>query len=239
MIFTTINNNEVLKMLKILSTLLFTCLTATPAFADMVQVPADRDASLIEDAEGDAANGMGPAFRAGHTNQQLFGVRRALVHFDVAGALPEDAIIDRVFLTLYENSNNAEPSDVSLHRVLADWGEGDSFSNGGGGAAAVEGDTTWLHTFYEYDYWVHQGGHFVPQASATETVLGNDFYDFQSTNHMVNNVRHWLNDPERNFGWVIIGDEYIRGSVKRFASRNSGNSDQHPVLTVEYHMPGE
>jgi len=225
-------------MFKILPALLLTCLTATPTLAEMAYITADRDASLIEDSEGDAANGSGPHFRAGHNNQQLFGVRRALVHFDVAGALPADAIIDRVFLTLYENSNNPAPVDVSLHLVLADWGEGASFSGGGSGAPAKPGDTTWLHTFYDYDYWVHQGGHFVPQASGTETVGGNDFYTWQSTNRMVSNVRHWMHDPSRNFGWLIMGDEYTRGSVKRFASKDNGNSNQHPVLAVEYHMPG-
>jgi len=207
-------------------------------FAEMVHIPADRDATLIEDAGGGAANGLGPLF-AGHTNQQLFGVRRALVRFDVASALPENAIIDRVFLSLYQNSSNTEPSSVSLHRVLGDWGEGASFSNGGSGAAAEPGDATWMHTFYDYDYWVQQGGHFVPVASAAAAVGGKDFYTWQSTVHMVNNVRHWLHDQSRNFGWLIMGDEDTRGSVKRYASRESGDSDQQPMLTIEYHLPGK
>ncbi len=107
--------------------LLFTSLLALPAFADMVHISADRDNTLIEDADGARSNGIGPAFFAGRTNQSMFSVRRALVRFDVAAALPEDAIIDRVFLSLYQDSSNVEPSDVSLHRVLADWGEGASF----------------------------------------------------------------------------------------------------------------
>ena len=226
-------------MIKILSILLFTCLTATPAFAEMVDIKADRDATLIESTDGSAANGSGPSMFAGHTNQELFGVRRALVRFDVASALPEDAIIDRVFLSMYENSNNANPSEVSLHRVLADWGEGDSFSNGGSGAPAQEDDATWLHTFYDYDYWVQQGGHFVSSASASATVGGNETYTWQSTNQLVSNVRRWLHHPERNFGWLIMGDEDTRGSVKRFASHESGNSNLHPMLSIEYHLPGD
>ena len=225
-------------MFRMISTLLLTCLMVTSVFAEMVHIPADRDATLIEDAGGGAANGLGPLF-AGHTNQQLFGVRRALVRFDVASALPENAIIDRVFLSLYQNSSNTEPSSVSLHRVLGDWGEGASFSNGGSGAAAEPGDATWMHTFYDYDYWVQQGGRFVAVASATEVVGGKDFYTWQSTVHMVNNVRHWLHDQSRNFGWLIMGDEDTRGSVKRFDSRESGDSDQQPMLTIEYHLPGK
>ena len=225
--------------MKLSPLILFICLAASPLQADMVHIMADRDATLIEDTAGSLANGSGPSIFAGHTSQELFGVRRALVRFDVASALPEDAIIDRVFLSLYENSNNPAPSKVNLHRVLADWGEGASFSKGGSGAPAQENDATWLHTFYDYDYWVHQGGHFVPQPSASETVGGNDFYTWQSTQHMVNNVRHWLHNPERNFGWLVMGDEYTLGSVKRFASREGSVTDQQPQLTIEYHLPGE
>jgi hypothetical protein len=212
-------------------------MTALPVFADMVHIPADRDNTLIEDADGAQSNGSGPAFFAGRTNQEMYSVRRALLRFDVASALPEDAIIDRVFLTLYQGSNNAKPSDVSLHRVLADWGEGASFSGGGSGAPAEAGDATWLHTFFDYDYWVQSGGHYVASASATATVGGNDFYTWQSTNQLVNNVRHWLKHPERNYGWLVMGDEDAGGSVKRFDSREGANSNQHPTLTVEYHLP--
>jgi hypothetical protein len=219
--------------------MIFTSLITLPAFADMVHIPADRDTTLIEDAEGDAANGSGPAFFAGRTNQSLYSIRRAVVRFDVASALPQNAVIDRVFLTLYQGSNNEQPSDVSLHRVLADWGEGASFSGGGGGAPAEPDDATWLHTFYDYDFWVQQGGHFVPHASATATIAGNDFYTWQSTVQMVNNVGLWLHNPERNFGWLLMGDEDTGGSVKRFASREGADSNQHPMLSIEYHLPGE
>ncbi len=55
---------------------------------------------------------------------------------------------------------------------------------------------------------------------------------------MVNNVRYWLHHPERNFGWLVMGDEDSGGSAKRFDSREGAISNQHPVLTVEYHLPG-
>jgi hypothetical protein len=208
-----------------------------PAFADMVHIPADRDNTLIEDPDGALSNGIGLHIRAGRTNQPMNSIRRALVRFDVASALPADAIIDRVLLTLHQNSNNTEPADVSLHNVLANWGEAASFG-GGGGAPAEPGDATWLHTFYDYDFWVQQGGHFVPHASATATVSGNDFYTWQSTVQMVNNVRLWLKNPERNFGWLVMGDESTGGTAKRFDSREGRDSTRHPMLTIEYHLPG-
>jgi hypothetical protein len=261
MIITT-NNNEVLIMYRILSALLLTCLTTLPAFAEVVRIPADRDATLIEFTEitqpkkcpinvGDVcANGSGPSFFAGHTNQSEFGTRRGLVHFDVAGALPENALIDGASLRLYQSSGNPEPSDVSLHRVLSDWGEGETTATGGQGVPAADDDATWLHTFYDYDYWVQQGGHFVPHANAIVTVAGKDFYNWQNSVNMVNNVRLWLHAPQQNYGWLVMGDEDTRGSVKSFYSRECldapvdvkhrcENSDQRPMLMIEYHLPGE
>ena len=226
-------------MFRILFTLLLTCFAATSVYAEMISIQATRDTTLIEDPDGALANGTGPAFFAGRTNQPQNSIRRALIHFDVAAALPEKALIDRVFLSLYQNSGNAEPSTVSLHRVLADWGEGASFSAGGKGAPAEPGDATWLHTFWDDQYWVQQGGHFIPHASAAEVVEGTDFYTWQSTVHLVNNVRLWLHAPQQNFGWLLMGDEESKGSVKRFDSREGLVAGQHPLLTVEYHLPGE
>jgi len=229
---------------------LFTCLLAPPLQADMVHIPADRDATLIEFNAGETANGSGPSFYAGRTNQANFGIRRGLVRFQVAGALPENALIDHVSLTLYQSSGNADEGAFGLHRVLSDWGEGTSIATGGSGARVENNDATWLHTFYDYDYWVQQGGHFVPYASATAMVRGKGFYTWESTVNMENNVRFWLHAPEHNFGWLVMGDEDTPGSVKSFYSRECpdaavdvkykcANSDQRPMLTIEYHLPGE
>lgn len=224
-----------------LSTLfIFTCLAASPLLADMVHIPADRDATLIEDSNGARANGSGPAFFAGRNNQAQDSVRRAVIRFDVAGNLPEKAIIDRAFVSLYQTSgNNVGASLVSLHRVLQDWSEGPAFSSGGGGAPSGQGDVTWLHTSYDVEYWVQAGGHFIPQASGSELVSGQGFYTWQDSIKLVNDVRLWLHAPQQNFGWLVMGDEDTPQSAKRFASREGSNADQQPMLTVEYHLPGE
>ena len=78
-------------MNKIIPTLLVSCLAALPVFAEMVHIPADRDNSLIEDPDGAVSNGMGPNFRAGRTNQSMYSVRRGLLRFDVASAVPAEA----------------------------------------------------------------------------------------------------------------------------------------------------
>jgi hypothetical protein len=226
-------------MFKIFLTLCLSCLMAAAAFADEVNIPADRDTTLIEDTGGDVANGSGPNLFAGRTNQAAFGKRRGLIHFDVAAVLPGTAIIDGVSLRLYQNSSNPESGVISLHRVLSDWGEGKSSKSGGRGAAAEADDATWLYTFYDHRNWTRPGGHFVPNASATGAVRDKGFHTVQSTDKLVNDVRLWLHTPQQNFGWLLMGDEDTHGSVKRFASRESKENDQHPMLHIEYHLPGE
>jgi len=219
---------------------IFTCLAVSPLQADMVHIPADRDATLIEDANGAYANGAGPAFFAGRNNGNQNALRRGVIHFDVAGTLPERALIDRAFVSLYQTSgSNVSSHTVSLHRVLQDWSEGPAFSSGGGGAAAGPGDVTWLHTDYDLEYWVQAGGHFIANPSASETVSGTGFYTWQSSVNLVNDVRLWLHAPQQNFGWLVMGDEEIPQSAKRFASREGPAADQQPLLTIEYHLPGE
>lgn len=211
-----------------------------PLFAETVHIPAERDATLIEDGNGALANGAGPALFAGRTGQSNYALRRGLIRFDVAAHLPERALVDRVFLSLYQTSgSNTASRVVSLHRVLGYWSEGSAFSSGGGGAPAGSGDVTWLHTDYDASYWIRAGGHFVNRASASEQVGSPDYYTWQSSPGLVSDVLLWLHAPQRNFGWLIRGDENSPQSAKRFASRESANTDQHPVLTIEYHLPGE
>ena len=226
-------------MFRIVCTLLLTCLTATTVHAEMVKIPADRDTTLIEDPDGERANGSGPTFFAGRTNQAALGIRRGLVRFDVAAVLPEKALIDSVTLSLYQNSNNVEQNPVSLHRVLDDWGEGGSSGGGGSGAPAEPGDATWLHTFWNDQFWVREGGHFIQHASATRMVGGTATYVWPSTVNLVNDVRLWLHAPQQNFGWLVMGDESTGGTAKRYNTREGSDSSRHPMLTVEYHLPSE
>ena len=211
-------------------------LAALPAAADTVRLEPDRDATLIEHPDGALANGSGPVFFAGRNNQINDSIRRALLHFDVAGALPERALIDGVSLTLYMTPSNPEPHTLRLYRVLADWGEGPSSASGGGGAPARPGDVTWLHTFWNTDFWAHAGGQFVGSDSSALEVGASGFYTWESTIHMVADVRLWATAPQRNFGWVLIGDERVRQSVKSFASRESMEPMQRPVLEITYQM---
>jgi hypothetical protein len=211
-----------------------------PAAArEVVLVPASHDATLIEDPDGALANGAGPYFFAGHTSQEENGIRRALIRFDVAAALPDLAIIDSVSLTLYMAPSNAEPRDLTLHRVLRVWNEGPSSSSGGIGAPSEPGDVTWIHTYYDDEFWPYPGGQFLRRESAALRVGDSGFYTWRSTAHLVQDVALWKAAPERNFGWALLGDETTLQNSKSFASRENEDPALRPVLEIAYHLRGE
>lgn len=209
-----------------------------PAGAETVTIEAARDATLIEDPAGARANGSGPFFFVGRTSGGENAVRRTVLSFDVAAAVPERAIIEDVSLTVFMWPSHPETREIRLHRVLADWGEGASSSEGGGGAPSEAGDVTWLHAFYDTEPWVRAGGQLVDRVSARLEVADTGFYTWQSTDHLVQDVRLWLAAPQRNFGWVLIGDEITPQSVKSFASREHPDLNLRPTLTVTYRTPG-
>ncbi|MCL4209693.1 MAG: hypothetical protein KJZ68_03425, partial [Phycisphaerales bacterium] len=108
------------------------------ARADQVVLVADRDNTLYERPAGDVSNGAGQRFFAGRTGQQVDGVRRGLLRFDVAGAVPPGSVITGVTLRLNMSRTRAGNRTVSIHRLLSDWGEGpsDAFGEEGDGTTA-------------------------------------------------------------------------------------------------------
>jgi hypothetical protein len=135
------------------------------------------------------------------------------------------------------NRTNAEEQPISLHRALADWGEGSSIGTegqGGGGAPAETSDATWVHTFWDSQTWTTPGGDFEPTASATIEIplLGGPFA--WTSDAMVEDVQAWLDDPTTNFGWLLVGNEDELRTTKRFRSRESPVEAERPTLIVEY-----
>jgi hypothetical protein len=216
------------------------------AASQTVVIDASADNTLYEDAEGDLANGSGAILLAGRTNAEFDNIRRAVLFFDVSGELPHGAIVEAVTLRLYLERGNGGGRDVRVHRMLADWGEGDSTVNGGGlGAPAEPGDATWLHSFYPDGYWGRDGGRYVGRVSAVQRIgngIGDETdmpgtYVWESTDRLVDDVRRWLRRPATNYGWILVGDESAPQTVKRFFSRESVEPDLRPRLEVTYSLP--
>ena len=211
------------------------------AAADVVTIPPDRDNTLFEDASGSLSNGAGPVLFTGNNGQGL--ARRALLRFDVAASLPPGALVGDVALTL--NVSNASSSTsylFTVHRVLANWGEGASSTTSGGGTSATANDATWLHTYYPSQFWEGPGGAFVSSPSAQQSIAGVGFYTWADPG-LSADVQAWLDDPSANFGWLIQGDEVTLNTARRFDSRENAVVTSRPALTITYTnivgVPGE
>lgn len=208
-------------------TLLCSIGIAWQADAEVVVLPAIQDATLIESPDGSLANGAGPVFFAGRTGQSSASVRRALLLFDVAGALPGGAQVTDVWLEFSLTPSNPQPVTLGLHRLTARWGEGTAASSGGSGTAAGSGDSTWFHRFYDTHAWANPGGDFAPAASAVTVVSGAGAYTWGSTPELVADVQDWLDAPDSNHGWALSGGEEAPSTAKRFDSRESAQTQWH------------
>ena len=110
---------------------------AAAATADVVEIGAEKDNTLYEDILGLLSNGEGAHFFTGFTARAQ--IRRGLVAFDVAGAIPAGSTITSVTLTLHMSRAVGGEFPVGLHRVLKDWGEGESDAPG---QAMLEGSSS-------------------------------------------------------------------------------------------------
>ena len=212
--------------------------------ADEVIISPIKDNTLYEHQDGALSNGAGEYFFAGKTGIFAdFRLHRALIAFDIAGSVPPGSAIDSAALRLHLAS--AAPGSgeqpVSLHRTLADWGEGksDAEDSEGRGAPASAGDATWLHTFFDSDFWASAGGDFEAAASATELVgITRTFYTWE-TPEMAADVQSWLDDPASSFGWTIRGNETENQTARRFNSREYiDDAGLRPVLTINFTPSG-
>ncbi len=212
-------------------------LAAGPAVADIVTLEPSQDNTLCQDPGGALSNGAGEFFFAGRTLQGTNSIRRGLLAFDVAGAIPGPALIQSAQLNLVMTMSIAGPVPVELRRVTNLWGEGPSNAPGQEGACttAQAGDATWLHTFWPVNFWNTTGGDFSATVSATQMVAGAGSYTWGSTPQMVADVQSWLDNPATNFGWLVLADESTAPTAKRFNSRESP-AGTRPLLTLEF-MP--
>lgn len=224
---------------------------ATPAWPATTSIVASKDNSIFQSAVNNSAGGAAGIFSGANANGSP---RRGLIAFDVAGNVPQGAIIIELQLTMYlGNAGSALPQSIGLHRLTADWGEGTAGSSSptvggsGNGSAASPGDATWNQRFFGSTNWTSAGatGDFASVASTT-TIVGNaldtPYHWFQST-AMRDDVQGWLDNPGSNFGWAVINsNETTSGSVRAFYSRSATqnstggtlNPDFRPMLTITY-----
>lgn len=219
----------------------------------LASLPAQHDNTIYEDdGPVDLSAGNFAHLFAGWTLEDAGRIphrsleRRALIQFDVAGILPSGATVDSVVLHLSVTRSHpgALPKWFKLHRVEASWGEGASFpsNEGGGGTPAQEPDATWRHRFYPDSLWTTEGGQFATAASGSSRVgIAGRRFHWRNSWQMTADVQLWLDQPDSNFGWIVLGDRPVDPTVepttRRFASREHLDTRVRPLLQVYFTSP--
>lgn len=199
-----------------------------------VTLEPSRDNTLYEDAAGAVSNGAGSRLFVGVNSQS--SIRRAVLYFDLAAALPRGAVITGAELRLFAQSRMGGTQNLTLHRMTRDWGEGSSVAGGGqgGGGAAAAGDATWIHSFFPGRNWTQPGGDFLARASANaSTTQTNRDAVFASSTQLVADVQSFLDRPSSNFGWLARTEELLAGNVASYGTREGSTGDR-PELAITY-----
>jgi len=185
------------------------------------------------------------AYNSNGAGQHLFAgvnasanTRRALVAFDLS-SIPAGSSINSATLQLTLSRTRAENEPTSLYRLLANWGEGSSNapSAEGTGATAKPTDATWIHRFFDTDFWSSPGGDFTPTPTATTVIQGQNGPYTWTNAALAADVQAWLNTPASNFGWIVRGSESQIQSAMRFDSREHPTAVNRPQLTIIYTPP--
>jgi spore coat protein A len=220
-------------------------LSSALARAELVTIGASHDNTMYSEAgvvNNNLSNGVGDHLFAGATRDSVPEspvLRRALLAFDVAAALPPGSIVNSVSLTLYLSRTRSGDETVDLHRVSAAWGEGTSHASAGEGqgAPATAFDATWTHRLWGLGLWTTVGGDFDPTASGSAVVGDPDAYYTWSSAQMATDAQGWLDAPANNFGWILIGNEVDSRNTKRFDSRENADASRRPQLEIDFTPP--
>jgi len=192
------------------------------------------DPVSLESFEDNSCGG-GPDAFSGVTNDGF--IRRALLHFDVAGSIPAGAVIQGVTLAIDVNrSGDNQDATMTLHPLQHLWGEGindcSPIRGGGQGIDAAVGDATWLDALFQQAPWASPGADFgAASASAAIGTRGVYTWDSATNPAMVADVQGWLDLPALNFGWVLVGDEGRTSTTRRFNTREGSSP---PTLTIDF-----
>ena len=206
--------------------------------ATPIAISPSKDNTIYQGNQSNS-NALGTQFLAGQSNSNF---HRGLIAFNIGANIPAGSIITSASLSLHcsGTAGAAGAQNVSLYKLLQDWGEGTSVAVGTTGIGnlvpATTNDATWLTSFFPSTNWTTAGGTFTPTASATSSVNAIGDYSWTSVS-LKNDVQNWLNTPSANFGWIVRGVETAIHQAKRYSSREEPVVANRPKLTVGYSIP--
>ena len=186
-------------------------------------------------SESNNSNGLGQLFSGKTGINNGNNNRRALIKFDIS-SIPIGAKITNatLMLNVSQVSFGAGAENYNIYQLTKDWGEGSSNSVLGTGATAIAPDCTWSDATLGTSLWTTQGGDFSATSLSSLNITGTGNYTFLSNSNFVNTVQNWLDNSSINFGVILIGDESISNSARKFGSKDLGVS---PILSVQWTNP--
>ncbi len=198
--------------------------TGLSALAATANITPGADTTLAQDFP-DNSSGVCDSLFAGNSDNGIGFAKRALLRFDLS-SIPPGSIINSVTLGMaVTRGSNHVDSTFTLHRVTSSWVEGTAgcgTRGGGQGEPTAGGGTTW-NTMPGFG------------ASSGSTLINTTSPVWNSTAAMVSDVQGWLDNAATNNGWILIGDETIPTSTRRFDSREGGSP---PTLLVDFTPTG-
>ena len=223
-----------------IATALVVSLSSTTA-QSVVSITSDKDATLYESTNGSLANGAGRGMFVGKVGfNGGYKKRRAIVHWDIAGAIPAGSRILAVSLDMWSEQSAAFlPVDTDVHRVLANWTEGSTIAagNGGMGGPSSNGSVTWIHRSYPNQFWNSAGGDFAATPTFTFPMPGIGAVQTPSNDAIVADVQDMLDNPANNFGWLFKKGEVLNSTANRLNTREA--PALLPKIVVTYLAPGQ
>lgn len=174
---------------------------------------------------------------------------RGLFRFDLSEwNLPAGATVTSAVFEASATFGSGGNFIYDLYRLKMPWAEGTgnvltgSLNFDALGRSAAPGETTWSTRVHPEVPWAAAGGdagedyHAVPSASVV--IPGPARASFVSAD-VTEDVKHWLQHPESNFGWIMIlrDEPNARGTVRRFTSKESSRTGEWPTLVIQYQLP--
>lgn len=145
--------------------------------------------------------------------------KRGLLNFDIS-AMPPDAVITKVIVTLYCGSVVTGSPSFALYRIIShNW---------------VETQATW-NDYSTSNAWTTAGGDYNTQAVSgiAAAVLGS--YVSWEINPAA--AQGWLVDPAHNYGLILISKDEQAAGECIFAASEAATAGQRPKLSIYYTLP--
>ena len=226
--------------------------------ASVVNIGASADATLL----GGSDIGNSLAVPGIFVGKDPSNVKRGLIEFNVAAAVPAGATVTGVTLQLTVGqvagsaggsvTNFGPVQTMSLYDETQAWGQpsntvgASSFGGHGHGAAAQTGDATWNTAFWSSTLWnVAPGGNWTATSVdlADALVPGTTSYVASwSSTALDAEVQNWLDNPAANNGLLVKDQDEVTGTTFRAfwgaqGAVNAGNPSWAPNLAVTYSVP--